>query len=129
MSDPTSEILDPDQPLTLSTGATVVVREMTWKQSKRFLTALASRAAEFTTLSADGRAEVNTERLVGVIATDLGEALIVATTDLDAAGIEALRLRDVMVLLDHAVALNLKPEMIEAGKAVAGRFKTLIKKG
>lgn len=128
MGDQSAEILDPDQPLKLSTGAEITVREMSWKEAKRFLGSLAGRASEFITTGPNGKNDVNINKLMSIIATDLGESLIVATTGMEPAAVGDLRLSDMLLCLDRALALNIRPEMIEAGKAVAGRFKNLVSK-
>ena len=128
MQDPTSEVLAPDQPFKLSSGEEITVRELSWKDAKRFLTTLAGRAAEFIKVGTDGQTQVDTGKLMGVVVTDLGETLVMACTGLDQAAADQLSCGDMMQCIDRAVALNLRPEMIEAGKAIAGRFKTLVKK-
>ena len=117
MGDPSSEILDPDQSFTLASGGTVVVRELNWKESKQFLQRLATRAAEFVKIGPDGKAEVDTKRLMAVIVTDLGEQLVLATTGLPQEEVDALRLPEMVRLLDAAIALNLRPRDDRIGKS------------
>ncbi len=128
MSDTSAEILDPDQPFTLSTGTQVTVRELTWKQTKGFLTSLANKASEFITFDAAYKADINVNRLMGIVVTDLGESLVMATTGMDQDTVDNLSARDMLACLNRAVALNLRPEMIEAGKAVAGQIMSLVPK-
>ena len=128
MDDASSEILDPDQPFTLSTGTTVTVRELTWKEAKRFLLSLANKAAEFITINPDGTSNVNVSRLMGVVATDLGESLVIAATGMEQDAVDSLSARDMLNCLNRALALNLRPEMLEAGKAIAGQITAVLKK-
>ncbi len=127
-TDPSLDVLDPDADLTLSDGARVTVRELNWKAAKRFLQMLAGRASGFVRVdAATGRTDIDSEALLRIITTDLGEELVAATTGQDAVWLEALSLGDFLRLLDRAVELNLRPEMIAAGKTIAGRFSGLLR--
>ena len=127
-SDPTIDILDPDSQLTLADGERVVVRELNWKQAKRFLQTLAGRTADFVRIDpATGRTDVDSEAMLRIITTDLGEELVLSVTGKDAPWLEALPFADFLRLLDRAVELNLRPEMIAAGKIIAGRFSGLLR--
>lgn len=122
-----SEILSPDVPVATAAAGKITVRELNWKASKAFLAQLATRTAAFITVGPDGKVNVNTGRLLGALFTDLGETLLLACCEgLTPERLDALPLADVAALLDQAVALNLRPEMIEQGKAVAERIRSLV---
>lgn len=126
--DSTLDVLDPDAQLTLADGARVSVRELTWKEAKRFLQTLAARTADFVRVDpATGRTDIDSDAMLRIITTDLGEELVVTATGRDAAWLEARPMGDFLRLLERAVALNLRPEMLNAGKAIAGRFTGLLR--
>ena len=129
MGDTASEIMAPDQMVPIRGGTDrILVSELTWKASKQFLRELALQAAKFITVDADGTPRFDEGKLVSVILTDLGESLAMATTGQDRAWVDELSLTDMMAVLEKAVALNLRPEMLTHAKNVLAQFRAMLPK-
>lgn len=114
-----ASILAPDKEVTLANGSKVTVRELTWKQTKTLVDEAGEQVA---LILASGSAMKSGLRMCG----ELSDSLIKRCTDLDQEAIDNLTLADVLRLTDAATELNLRPDVIDLGKALAGRVRVIL---
>lgn len=115
----TAEILDPD--VTIKTrGGDVVVRELAWTKARKFVGRIVELSMQMVKeRGADNLTEVDGIRLV----TDhLADEMVLLATGREKDWLETVTLTDFTRLLDAAIKLNFRPELIEAGKGLAATF-------
>ena len=118
-------ILIPEKKVAVRSGE-VTVRELNWREAKKFIESLAGKASAFLSFDADGKAQIDNGRLVGVLMTSLGEELVAATTDQTTAQLEDLNPVDFAKLLNAAAALNIHPEMVATVGEIVARVRSLV---
>ena len=125
--DDASEIMAPDLEISIRGGAEkVVVKELNWKAIKGFLRGLTAHTSEFMTIDGRGKAQVDTNKLMGVLLANLGEELVMATTGKPQEGVDNLDPVSLMSVFTTAAQLNVRPEMIDMAKNAVGLFRTLM---
>lgn len=102
------------------------VRELPWKAHIRIIKELTSHVKEL--LSAQrgpsGEIELDVDVIVSKIASmeDLTSWVMQQATGKDAAWVEGLSGREALIILTETVKLNLSPELVGAGKELAGHM-------
>ena len=119
-----AEILAPDQTVSIL-GGNLLVKELNWRDTKGFLKRLAPLVAPLVSQTADGTVAFDPAKMMAVVTDAVAEDLVVAATGKTAEEIGALPFSDFARVLDTALAINLRPEMIDGSKNVLGRLRAL----
>lgn len=126
-------INDNMKPVTLSGGKVVRLRELTWKKylwairriTSTVIPLLAGKDGSVN-LADLGKVTIDPEKIVAALSEQEETVTVVlkdsAPEDLTDEVIENLSGRDTMLLLAVVVELNLSPEVLGAGKELAGRM-------
>lgn len=103
-------------------GDSVEVRELTWKHYLRAVKELTDNLLGL--MSGKNTLELNKEKVVATISAqeELVSWVIQASTGKDAAWVDSLSARELLLLLKAVVDLNLSEELIGVGKGLAGRM-------
>lgn len=126
-AEPTSEqILDPVRQVPISGGRIITVRELSWRELRRLIGRVTAQMDKILAINpGTGQVSLHMEQLADVVLGDVSEAFVSAAADLTIDQLGDLRGRDYTALLAAAIALNVHPEMVAAGKAVAARVTAL----
>ena len=123
-------ILIPTREIRIAGGVTVTVREMAWPAALEFMRTLSVHVKKLVVpMLASGKVSMQTvlasvvDQLPDLVAgaDEVSLLLLRKATDLSPEAIQSLGVREAMTILDAAIELNLNPEIIEQGKALAGR--------
>jgi hypothetical protein len=114
------EILFPDKELKLSTGESVRVRELSWREALEFIQKLSGHLGK---LGASDMAGLISQLSTLVSTVDeLALYLAEKSAGMSAEKFGALAARDALAVLDKALEINLNEELLKRGKSIAARF-------
>jgi hypothetical protein len=101
----------------------ILVHEVSWLDLMRFAEALSTRAAGLLKFDEAGGLKMDIETLPALIASsrELSEQLLGIATNLDGEAIAQMPASAALRVIDIALEVNLTPEFLDAGKAVAAR--------
>ena len=118
------ELLDPTRVVDIGTEA-VHVRELRWLDALQFIQKLAAgleQIAGTQSVGPDGTVRLNADRLREAVLSggELANTLLAKTTGLPQARLDTLSASQALALLDAAVRINFREELLGKLKAVGG---------
>ena len=121
------ELLDPVRMVDIGTEQ-VQVRELRWLDTLQFLQKLAAGIEQVVgsqAVGADGTVRLNAERLREAVLSggELANTLLSKATSLPQARLDSLSASQALTLLDAAVRINFREELLGKLKAVGGALQ------
>ena len=121
------ELLDPVRVVDIGTEQ-VQVRELRWLDTLQFLQKLAAGIEQVVgsqAVGADGTVRLNAERLREAVLSggELANTLLSKATSLPQARLDSLSASQALTLLDAAVRINFREELLGKLKAVGGALQ------
>ena len=125
------ELLDPTRVVDIGTE-TVQVRELRWLDALQFLQKLASgieQIAGMQTVGPDGTVRLNADRLREAVLSggELANTLLSKATNLPQARLDGLSASQALLLLDAAVRINFREELLGKLRTVAAAVQLTVK--